>query len=75
MNSPLSGDWITHRIKFLGIKAVGSMEKKIRVYQVWTERNKQRSAQVYVFYECCHPAASSAAAASDLQGHTSHQIM
>lgn len=28
MNPPLSGDWITHGMKFLEIKAVGSMEEK-----------------------------------------------
>lgn len=27
MNLPLSGDWITHRMKFVEIKAVRSMEK------------------------------------------------
>lgn len=53
MNPPLSGDWITHGMKFLEIKAVGSMEEKKKKvcggeYQVSTEGNTQHFAQGYV---------------------------
>lgn len=75
MNPPLSCDWFTHSVKFLEIKVVGSMEKKKSLSGADWKKNKQHSAQGYVFYESCHPAAASAAAASDLQVHTSHQIM
>ena len=74
-NPPYPCDWFIHRVKFVKIKAFGSMGT-IRVYQVWTERNKQHSAWGDVFYEFCRPeAASSVASASGLYIRISHQIV